>query len=345
MLIARAPVRISFAGGGTDLEAYYAEHGGMVVSTTIDKYFYVFLTPNHGGSLQLTSSDYRAFYRHANGHLLLWDGDLRLPKAVLHEFGIDEGLSIFLASEVPPGTGLGSSSTVAVALVKALSTYVGRPMSRCEIAELACRIEIDKLGEPIGRQDQYAAAFGGINAIYFEATGTEVERLEISVGARRALEESLLLFFTGSSRHASQILRQQRESIGRREPAVVESLHFMRAAALECRQRLLAADVEGLGALLDRCWSEKKRLARGISNPQIDHWYEVARSHGALGGKVTGAGGGGFLLLVCPPKCQTVLTEALEREALYRMDFHLEDAGAKVLTNTSSCLRMEAAVA
>jgi len=345
MLIARAPVRISFAGGGTDLEAYYAQHGGMVVSATIDKYFYVFLTPDQGGSLQITSSDYRAFYRHANGGLLLWDGDLRLPKAILHEFGIDGGLSIFLASEVPPGTGLGSSSTVAVALVKALSTYVGRPMSRREIAELACRIEIDKLGEPIGRQDQYAAAFGGINAIYFEAGGTEVERLEIPVQARRPLEDCLLLFFTGSSRHASQILRQQRDSVRCREPAVLESLHFMKAAASECRERLLAADIEGLGALLDRCWNEKKRLARGISNPQIDHWYEVARRYGALGGKVTGAGGGGFLLLVCPSERQAVLTEVLEREGLYRMDFHLEDAGAKVLTNTSSWLRMEAAVA
>jgi D-glycero-alpha-D-manno-heptose-7-phosphate kinase len=345
MLIARAPVRISFAGGGTDLEAYYAEHGGMVVSATIDKYFYVFLTPDQGGSLQVSSSDYQAFYRHDNGHLLLWDGDLRLPKAILHEFGIDGGLSIFLASEIPPGTGLGSSSTVSVALVKALSTYVGRSMSRHEIAEMACRIEIDKLGEPIGRQDQYAAAFGGINAIYFEDTGTGVERLEISMAARRALEESLVLFFTGSSRQASQILHQQRGALCRREPAVLESLHFMREAASECRRRLLAADIDGLGALLDRCWSEKKRLAHDISNPRIDHWYGVAHRHGALGGKVTGAGGGGFLLLVCPPGRQAVLTEALEREGLYRMDFHLEDAGAKVLTNTSSWLRTEATVA
>jgi D-glycero-alpha-D-manno-heptose-7-phosphate kinase len=345
MLIARAPVRISFAGGGTDFEAYYAQHGGMVVSVTIDKYFYVFITPNPGGSLQLTSSDYRAFYRHTNGEPLLWDGDLRLPKAILHEFGIDGGLSIFLASEVPPGTGLGSSSTVAVALVKALSTYVGRPVSRREVAEMACYIEIDKLGEPIGRQDQYAAAFGGINAIRFEASGTEVERLELSPPARRALEGGLLLFFTGSSRQASQILHQQRGSVSRREPGVLEALHFLKAAASECRQRLLAADIEGLGALLDRCWREKKRLARGISNPQIDHWYELARRHGAQGGKVTGAGGGGFLLLVCPPEYQAALTEALEREGLYRMDFHLEDAGAKVLTNTSSWSKVEAAVA
>ena len=345
MLIARAPVRISFAGGGTDLEAYYADYGGMVVSATIDKYFYVFLTPDQGGNLQITSSDYRVFYRHSNGDPLLWDGDLRLPKAVLHEFGIDESLSIFLASEVPPGTGLGSSSTVAVALVKALSTYVGRPMSRDEVADTACRIEIDKLEEPIGRQDQYAAAFGGVNAICFESGGTTVERLELSPSMRQALEGSLLLFFTGSSRRASQILSEQRGSVRRQESAVLEALHYMKAAASECRQRLLAADIEGLGALLDRCWAEKKRLARGISNPQIDHWYEVARSHGTLGGKVTGAGGGGFLLLVCPWHCQAAVTKALEKEGLYRMGFHLEDAGAKVLTNTSSWLQAEAAVA
>jgi D-glycero-alpha-D-manno-heptose-7-phosphate kinase len=345
MLIARAPVRISFAGGGTDLEAYYAEYGGMVVSATIDRYFYVFLTPDQGGSLQLTSSDYRVFYRHSKGDPLLWDDDLRLPKAVLHEFDIDGGLSIFLASEVPPGTGLGSSSTVAVALVKALSTYIGRPMSRDEVADAACRIEIDKLGEPIGRQDQYAAAFGGINAIYFESKGTQVERLELSPSVRQALEGSLLLFFTGSSRRAAQILQEQRGSIRRQESMVLEALHYMKAAASECRQRLLTADVEGFGALLDRCWVEKKRLARGISNPQIDHWYEVARRHGALGGKITGAGGGGFLLLVCSPDRQATVTEALKQKGLYRMDFHLEDAGAKVLTNTSAWLRTEAAVA
>ncbi len=345
MLIARAPLRISFAGGGTDLEAYYAEYGGMVVSATIDKYFYVFLTPNQGGSLQVASSDYRSFYRHTNGYPLLWDGDLRLPKAVLHEFGIDGGLSIFLASEVPPGTGLGSSSTVAVALVKALSTYVGRPLSRYEVAETACRVEIDKLGEPIGRQDQYAAAFGGINAVYFEAGGIDVERLELSSTARQGLEESLLLFFMGSSRRASEILHQQRRAVLQREPSVIESLHFMRAAASACRERLLAADIEGLGALLDRCWREKKRLAHGVSNTHIDHYYQVARSCGALGGKVTGAGGGGFLLLVCPPQRQAALTEALEREGLHRMEFRLEDAGAKVLTNTSSWLQREAVVA
>src|SRR5438874_2284752 len=161
MLIARAPVRISFAGGGTDFEAYYREYGGLVVSTSIDKYFYVFANLNGLDSVQLSSSDYHMFFRQKRGQPVLWHGDLSLPRAFLHEFGIDSGISLFLASEVPPGTGLGSSSTVSVALAKALGSLCGWHLSKSQLAELASHVEIDKLGMPIGRQDQYAAAFGG----------------------------------------------------------------------------------------------------------------------------------------------------------------------------------------
>src|SRR5436309_6086462 len=180
VLIARAPVRISLAGGGTDLPAYYREHGGLVVSTTIDKYLYVFVNLNGTDSVQVTSSDYHTFFRQRRGEPILWDGDLTLPRAFLHQFGIDGGISLFLASEVPPGTGLGSSSTVAVALAKALSTLYGPALDKHELAELASYVEIQKLGMPIGRQDQYAAAFGGLNAIYFEAKGVRVEPLHLA---------------------------------------------------------------------------------------------------------------------------------------------------------------------
>src|SRR5579885_151770 len=160
MLIVRAPVRISFAGGGTDLPAYYERHGGMVVSTTLDKYFYVFVSLNGPESIQISSSDYRAYHRHRAGEPLLWDGSLGLVKAVLHEFGFESGISLFLASEVPPGTGLGSSSAVAVALVKALSMLQGRRLSAAQVAERACALEIEKCEAPIGKQDQYASAYG-----------------------------------------------------------------------------------------------------------------------------------------------------------------------------------------
>src|SRR5919198_4028434 len=193
MLIARAPVRISFAGGGTDLPAYYREHGGLVVSTAIDKYFYVIANLNGVDSVQITSSDYHTYFRQRRGQPVFWEGDLALPRAFLHEFGIDSGIALFLASEVPPGTGLGSSSTVSVALGKALSTLRGRPMGRAQLAEWACALEIEKLGSPIGKQDQYAAAFGGLNALTFSRHGVQVEPLHIDAEIRERLERSLLL--------------------------------------------------------------------------------------------------------------------------------------------------------
>src|SRR2546422_3502664 len=178
MLIARAPLRISFAGGGTDLEAYYARHGGVVVSATINKYFYVLLSRTNDDAVQITSSDFRTFERRAAGETLSLHGDLGYLKSILSEFGVTHGLCVFTASEIPPGTGLGSSSTVAVALVKALATLSQRRPSKQEIAELASYMEIVKLGRPIGLQDQFAASFGGLNCITFEATGARVTRSE-----------------------------------------------------------------------------------------------------------------------------------------------------------------------
>jgi D-glycero-alpha-D-manno-heptose-7-phosphate kinase len=208
MLIARAPVRISLAGGGTDLPAYYEQFGGVVLSCTINKYFYVFLNVAEGDTLQITSSDYRTFYRHDEQAGLLWDGDLRLPRAILSHFGVMRGLSMFLASEIPPGTGLGSSSTVAVAIVKAISTALGLYFDPSEVAKVACYIELEKLAEPIGKQDQYAAAYGGLNWIEFNTHGVRVEPLSIPLQIRCRLERNLLLFFTGSSRSASRILEK-----------------------------------------------------------------------------------------------------------------------------------------
>ena len=206
MLIARAPLRLSLAGGGTDLEAYYAKYGGAVVSTSIDKYFYVILTFNDSNHIQVSSSDYRTFYRHPLDGPPLWDGDLDLPKVVIDHFGIWTGLSVFLASQVPPGTGLGSSSTVAVALIKAMSVLCNTRLSRQEVAELACRVEIDTLKMPIGKQDQFAASFGGLNFIQFNPDGVVVEPLVLSDALQAELEGRLMLFFTGRSRDSAQIL-------------------------------------------------------------------------------------------------------------------------------------------
>ncbi len=333
MLIARAPVRISFAGGGTDLPAYYLKYGGAVVSTTIDKYFYVFLNVSSDDRLQITSSDYRTFYRHDSDTPLLFDGDLSLPRAILSHFGLARGISMFLASEIPPGTGLGSSSTVAVAMIKAVTTARGLLLSKQQIAELACRIEIEKMGEPIGKQDQYAAAFGDLNLIQFRRDGVSVEPLRISPETRRTLEKNILLFFTGATRQAASILKAQKASSERDDPEVLAALHSVKEMAFEVKERLERGDLSAFGQMLDLNWQKKKKFAGGISNSFIDQCYDLARSRGALGGKLTGAGGGGFLMLYCEPMCQADVTLALESQGLKRMDFRFESEGARVLVN------------
>src|SRR2546430_4031800 len=175
MLLARAPMRISLAGGGTDLEAYYGSYGGLVISPAINKYFYAILSTDDSDDLQVISADYRSLFRHSSYNDLFWNGDLALPKAVLHQFGIRRGMNLFVASEVPPGTGLGSSSAAAVTMVRAISTLIEQPMTKHQVAELASYIEITKMGMPIGKQDQYAAAFGGLNKIMFTSDGVTVE--------------------------------------------------------------------------------------------------------------------------------------------------------------------------
>ena len=331
MLIARAPVRISFAGGGTDLEAYYREHGGLVVSTTIDRYFYILINLNGADSVQITSSDYRTFFRQRRGQPVLWDDNLALPRTFLHEFGIESGLALFLASEIPPGTGLGSSSSVSVALAKALSALCGLRLSSTQVAELASIVEIDKLKMPIGRQDQYAAAVGGLNAIHFASDGVHVEPVNCAPDIERAFERRLMLFFTGASRSAASILKDQQAATQQGASEVMASLHEIKAMAQTTLDLLRKGDLPQVGALLHESWELKKRLATGITNPRIDEWYALARACGASGGKITGAGGGGFLMLYCDEQYQEAVTLELEARGLVRMDFHFERGGAVIL--------------
>lgn len=337
MLIARAPVRISLGGGGTDLAAYYHPYGGMVISAAINKYFYTFVSQGaQDEGVQIISSDYRTFYRHDPRQPFFWDGNLQLPRAILHHFGIEREYDVFLASEVPPGTGLGSSGSVAVTLVRALSTLADIPMSRQEIAETAAYIEIEKMGMPVGKQDQYIAAFGGVKVITFTADGVTVEPLQLDDSTLGRLENRLILFFTGSSRESSNILAHQKQASEKRDPAVIDALHAIKALAHDMRGHLETGDLDGFGQLLDESWREKKKLAPNISSSGIDRWYTLARQHGAIGGKVTGAGGGGFLMLYCPVERQAAVTQALEAEGLVRMNFRFDFQGATVLLNTLS---------
>jgi D-glycero-alpha-D-manno-heptose-7-phosphate kinase len=337
MLIGRTPLRISFGGGGTDLEAYYAEYGGFVLSTTINKYVYGILTPNGGSSCQVISADYQSMFHDQDGDDS--QDELRLARAVLQEFPRLPPANLFLASEVPPGTGLGSSGTVAVNLINILSTICERPLGRLDAAELAYHVEVERLGAPVGKQDQYAAAFGGMNGFHFSAEGVVVEPLPIPWATIERLQRNLVLFFTGNSRRAWDILRRQRDSTRGRESVVVESLHRIKALALEMREALVSGELETFGRLLDASWELKKRLAPQVSTGLIDSAYQAAREHGALGGKITGAGGGGFLLLYCEEEAQPAVRFALRQKGLQEMHFTFEFDGSRVLLNTGSLKR------
>lgn len=332
MIEARAPVRISFGGGGTDLAAYYARHGGVVVSAAITRYSRVAAGPSADGGFAISSEDYGVAERFPAGEPPPVAGALTLPKAAIERFAPALrrcGVALSLSAEAPPGSGLGSSSAMAVALVAALSAYTGAHLGKAALADAACRLEIERLAQPIGRQDQYASAFGGINTITFSAGGVRVEPLALAPGVAGALSERLLLFFTGQQRDAASILRQQQADSGANLP-VIESLHRIKALACQMREALLGADLDGFGALLDQGWQEKRRLSGRISSAQIDCWYEAARSAGAGGGKIAGAGGGGFLLLYCPPRSQPALRAAMETCGLRELPFDFDHAGAQI---------------
>ncbi len=336
MLIARAPMRISFGGGGTDLEAYYARYGGLVISTAINKYFYAIITTDEPDELQVISADYRSLFRHSTYNDLFWNGDLALPKAILHHFGIRRGINLFVASEVPPGTGLGSSSAAAVTLVRAISTLLEQPMTKQQVAELASYIEITKMEMPIGKQDQYASSFGGLNKITFTSEGVTVKPVRIAPDVRQTLERRLMLFFTGSSRESTSILKHQRKSTQEQDEAVLNALHHIRQIAVEIQVCLEEGNLDEFARLLHASWQEKRRLAPSLSTSFIDGCYGLALEHGAAGGKITGAGGGGFLLLYCHEQTQDAVTTALEEQGLKRMSFRFEQQGAKVLLNVAN---------
>lgn len=335
MVIVRAPVRVSFGGGGTDLAAYYGRFGGLVVSATISRYAYVTARRPDDAGIRINSIDYRRWESFPRGRVPEVSEPLVLPKAAVEWFadrGLREsGVDLTLASEVPPGTGLGSSSAMAVALAQALACYLEAPMAPDAAADLASRIEIERLEMPIGKQDQYASACGGLNAIEFTADGVRVEPLDLPADVIAALGARLMLFSTGTSRHSSRILTEQRTNT-ETKPAVLRSLHRLKALAAEMREALTAQDLDLFGELLDRGWQVKKRLSSGVSTTEIDDIYAAARAAGALGGKITGAGGGGFLLLYCPRRRQRAVRTAMERRGLRELAFDFDFDGVRVMS-------------
>lgn len=333
-VIARAPLRVGLAGGGTDLPAYADRHGGLVVSTAIDRYVYAIVSEAPLDSLQITAADANSTFssrEHLFDAALFWGADYRLPMEILNYFGIRGGRRVFIASEVPPGTGLGSSSSTAVALITAVAADRGLSLSRDEIAELACHIEIDCMGMPIGRQDQYAAAHGGLNSLYFSAAGTNIIPCEISTENSAELEERLLLFFTGKRRRSTDILSHQRSATERPGSETVMALHQIKTLAVDLQRALQSGDLDEIGRILDVSWEQKRRLAPGISTREIDNWYTEAKRAGALGGKITGAGGGGFLMLYVDPARRGAVIQRMSELGLVWMDCAFDRQGATVV--------------
>jgi D-glycero-alpha-D-manno-heptose-7-phosphate kinase len=335
LLIGRSPVRISFAGGGTDLPAYYEEFGGAVLSAAINKYFYTVLGKRTDGRIQVISSDLRAFETWQDIAAMDVKGsELEIPLAVLKDLGIDASVDLFLASEIPPGTGLGSSASVCVNILKTLTAYANRPLSKYDLAERAFHITRTVLGRRVGKQDEYAAAFGGLNFITFSSDGSvQVEPLELDQGLLREFQSNLLLFFTGSAHHSWTILEEQEQSTRHRTGSTVEALHEVRRFADRMRDALQKGELAAFGAMLDEAWQAKKRVSNKISSPRIDRLYQIARENGALGGKITGAGGGGFLLLYCESRHHPAVRQALSAEGIQDVAFGFDFQGAQVIVN------------
>jgi D-glycero-alpha-D-manno-heptose-7-phosphate kinase len=335
MLIVRSPVRISFGGGGTDLPAYYQQCEGAVLSTAINKYFYTVLGTRSDQCIQIISSDLRLCeaWRDFAG-LQLQDGGLEIPVAVLKDLGREVFVDLFLASEIPPGTGLGSSASVCVNVLKTITSYLHLPLSKQELAEQAFHIARDVLGRHVGKQDEYAAAFGGLNFIeFFSDGGTRVRPIDPGPAIMTELQGSLMLFFTGAAHHSWNILAEQERSTEQRSPKPLEALHEIKELAYRMRDALAIGDLAAFASMLDESWQAKKRVSPKISNSRINTLYEIATRNGAMGGKITGAGGGGFLLLFCEPQRQQNVRQALAAEGLKEMTFTFDFQGAQVLVN------------
>lgn len=335
MLIVRSPVRISFGGGGTDLPSYYEEFGGDVLSVTINKYFYTILGKRTDGRVQIISSDLRVFETwHDIAGMNARGSALEIPLAVMKDLGSDISVDLFLASEIPPGTGLGSSASVCVNIVKTLTTYLHRRLSKYELAEQAFHVAHNVLSKHVGKQDEYAAAFGGLNFISFAPDGgTLVQPLDLEGAVLRELQSNLMLFFTGSSHDSWSILSEQDKSTRTHDHSTLVALHEVKALATRMRQALQRSELHEFGKLMHEGWQSKRRISAKISNPRIDELYALALDCGALGGKITGAGGGGFLLLYCERPYQAAVREAMKARNVPEMAFEFDMQGAQCIVN------------
>jgi len=322
MIITRTPFRISFVGGGSDLGAFYRKSPGAVLSTTINKYMYL-------SSHRFFEEDkVRIKYSRTETHRNIMDIQHPIVKEVLKTFDVDGALEISSIADVPAGTGLGSSSSYTVGLLHNMYTKFSVFVTKERLAREACEIEIEKLGEPIGKQDQYAASYGGLNVITFNLNeSVNVEAIHLKRSTYESLEKNLIMFYTGLQRKTASILTEQK--VNMKEKVRFETLKKMVELVWEVRDTLYNGDLTEFGNLLHRNWILKQRLASKISNPELNSLYDKALSNGAIGGKILGAGGGGFLLLYCDEENQEKVRNALH--PLKEMTFGFDREGSKLI--------------
>jgi D-glycero-alpha-D-manno-heptose-7-phosphate kinase len=322
MIITQTPLRIGLVGGGTDLPDYYRANGGRVLNCAIDKYVYVIVKERFDDDIYVNYSKKEIVSR-------VEDLEHDLVREAMLMTGVDRGVEITTLADIPSaGSGLGSSSSVTVGLLQALFAYQGRQLPSEEIAERACQIEIDRCGKRIGKQDQYIAALGGIRDMRF-GPGDRVVAGEVELPApqRRLLQEQIMLFFTGVTRSADTILSEQCDNVA----STLPQLDFLRDLAGVAVERLRDGDVDAVGTALRQGWEAKRRLASGVSNEQIDVAVERAMESGATGAKVTGAGGGGFLLVICPIEHQHAVRRSLAE--MRELPIKLDRLGSRVVLN------------
>ena len=320
MIITKTPFRVSFCGGGSDMADFYREHGGCVLSTTINRYMYLTIHPYF--------DEKKTALKYSRNEIVtdIKEIDHSIFRCILNEQGIS-GVEISSTADVPSGTGLGSSSSFTVGLLHTLACYQGKYVSKARLAEEACRVEIERLGAPIGKQDQYAAAFGGLNFISFHKDDTvTVEPIVSKRDTLAQLQDNLVMYYTGLTHDANQILAEQKINISKEDKA--KNLLRMCDLAREMKRSLENNELGNFGEILHESWIRKRELAGSISNSHIDDWYETALQNGAIGGKLLGAGGGGFLLFYCPKEKQAGIQEKL---GLKPFPFRFEHDGSSVV--------------
>ena len=328
MILTRAPLRIPLGGGGTDLESYYSRFGGFVLSAGIDKYVYI----------QLNTLKVEDFIRvkYARTEAVEDPADIEHPllrESLLHVGG-SGGIEISAMADFPGRTGMGSSGSFTVALLAALYAHRQRHPSRHELAEAAHLVEAGRAGQPAGKHDHFLGAFGGITCLDIARDGTvDVSPLALSDHSLEELRNCMVLFFTGIQRESFDILSQQQRDTRGGDAQVIESLHETKRIGYAVRDALLAEDLDRFGHLLDEHWNNKKKRSGSMSNPQIDRWYDMGREAGALGGKILGAGGGGFLMFYCPAHHRHQLRQSLGEAGLRPVPFNFDHVGAKVLVD------------